>query len=61
MVLRSDGQPGLTAAGQERSALREEQLAQLYAAADRFDAPAVKQKLRAIVSEYTPQDTPSVL
>jgi len=61
MVLRNDNQTGLAASGQALSALLDAQLAQLYAAADRFDAPAVKQKLREIVPEYTPQDTASVL
>ena len=61
MVLRNDSPVGLAAAGQEPATLLDEQLAELYAAADRFDAPAVKQKLREIVPEYTPQDTASVL
>ena len=61
MVLRTDGQMGLAASGQALSALLDAQLAELYAAADRFDAPAIKQKLREIVPEYTPQDTASVL
>ena len=61
MVLRNDSPVGLAAAGQEPATLLDEKLAGLYAAADRFDAPAVKQKLREIVPEYTPQDTASVL
>ena len=61
MVLRNDGQAGLAASEQVHATLLDEQLVELYAAADRFDAPAVKQKLREIVPEYTPQDTASVL
>ena len=61
MVLRNDGQMGAAASGQELLSLLDGQLAELYAAADRFDAPAVKQKLLEIVPEYTPQDTVSVL
>jgi FlaA1/EpsC-like NDP-sugar epimerase len=61
MVLRTDGQMGLARSGQACSTLLDAQLAELYAAADRFDAPAVKQKLREIVPEYAPRDTVSVL
>jgi FlaA1/EpsC-like NDP-sugar epimerase len=61
MVLRTDGQMNPAASGRELSALMDARLAELYAAAERFDAPAVKQKLREIVPEYTPQDTVSVL
>ena len=61
MVLRTDGQPGIAASGQGLSTLLDTQLAELYAAADRLDAPAIKRKLREIVPEYLPQDTASVL
>jgi FlaA1/EpsC-like NDP-sugar epimerase len=61
MVLRNDGQMGHAASGQGPLVLLDEQLEGLYAAANRFDAPAVKQKLREIVPEYMPQDTASVL
>ena len=56
MVLRTD-----SPSKQEQDALLDAQLVELFAAADRFDAPAIKQKLREIVPEYLPQDTASVL
>ncbi len=61
MVLRNDGQIGHAAAGQEPLALLDLQLAELYVAANHFNASTVKQKLREIVPEYIPQDTASVL
>jgi 3-deoxy-D-manno-octulosonic-acid transferase/heptosyltransferase-1 len=42
-------------------ALLDRQLAELSAAADRFDAEAIRANLRAIVPEYLPQETSSVL
>jgi hypothetical protein len=45
----------------EQDALLDAQLAELSLAADRFDAPAIKQTLRTIVPEYLPQDTASIL
>ncbi len=61
MVLRNDAPAGSPASRQEQADLLDAQLAQLLAAADRFDAPAIKQQLRAIVPEYLPQETTSVL
>ena len=61
MVLRNDSPAGFLPSRQEQNALLDAQLAELSAAADRFDAPAIKQTLRAIVPEYQPQDTASVL
>jgi FlaA1/EpsC-like NDP-sugar epimerase len=61
MVLRPNGEIGLAAPGPALSALLDAQLSELYAAAECFDAPAIKQKLREIVPEYTPRDTESVL
>lgn len=61
MVLRSDSQAGFSASGEGQGAQLDRQLAELSAAADRFDAPAIKRTLRAIVPEYTPQDNASVL
>jgi FlaA1/EpsC-like NDP-sugar epimerase len=61
MVLRDDSPAGFPPSKQEQNGLLEAQLAELSVAADRFDAPAIKQTLRAIVPEYTPQDTASVL
>jgi hypothetical protein len=61
MVLRTDSPAGFPTSKQEQDALLDAQLVELSAAADRFDAPAIKQTLRAIVPEYVPQDTASVL
>jgi FlaA1/EpsC-like NDP-sugar epimerase len=61
MVLRSDFQAGFSASGEGQGTQLDQQLAELSAAADRFDAPAIKRTLRAIVPEYTPQDTTSIL
>jgi FlaA1/EpsC-like NDP-sugar epimerase len=61
MVLHADSQSGLSASRQESSALLDAQLAELYRAADRFNASAIKKKLHEIVPEYLPQDTASVL
>jgi FlaA1/EpsC-like NDP-sugar epimerase len=61
MVLHNDSPAGFPPSKQEQNALLDAQLAELSVAADRFDAPAIKQTLRAIVPEYTPQDTASVL
>ena len=61
MVLRTDPPAGFPPSRQEQNALLDAQLAELSLAADRFDAPAIKQMLRAIVPEYLPQDTVSIL
>jgi len=61
MVLRADNQAVLSASPQEPSFSLDAQLKELYAAADRFDAPAIKKKMRDIVPEYVSQDTASVL
>ena len=61
MVLRTDSPAGFPQSKQEHAALLDAQLAELSLAADRFDAPAIKQTLRAIVPEYLPQDTASIL
>jgi FlaA1/EpsC-like NDP-sugar epimerase len=61
MVLRTDSPAGFPPSKQEQDALLDAQLAELSVAADRFDAPAIKRTLRAIVPEYQPQDTASVL
>ena len=61
MVLRNDSPAGFPPSKQEQDALLDAQLAELSVAADRFDALAIKQKLREIVPEYLPQDNESVL
>ena len=61
MVLRTDSPAGFPPSKREQDALLDAQLAELSVAADRFDAPAIKQTLRAIVPEYLPQDTASIL
>ncbi|MHB8770708.1 MAG: polysaccharide biosynthesis protein [Syntrophales bacterium] len=61
MVLRTDSLPGSAASGGTPGLPLETHLAQLCAAADRFDAAAIRQKLREIVPEYTPQPNASVL
>jgi hypothetical protein len=61
MVLRSDSRTGSSAPGEGQAAQLDRQLAELSAAADRFDAPEIKRTLRVIVPEYTPQDNASVL
>jgi FlaA1/EpsC-like NDP-sugar epimerase len=61
MVLHADGQSGLSTSRQESSAKLDAQLTELYVAADRFDAAAIKKKLQEIVPEYRPQETASVL
>jgi len=61
MVLRSDGSSnGLKSPAELREWLNAE-LQELYDAALRHDAPAIKRKLREIVPEYSPQETDSVL
>jgi len=61
MVLHAGGQSGLSGSRQESSAKLDAQLTELYVAADRFDAAAIKKKLQEIVPEYRPQETASVL
>jgi FlaA1/EpsC-like NDP-sugar epimerase len=61
MVLRSDSVREAAAPGGRPGLPLEAHLAELIAAADRFDAPAIRQKLREIAPEYTPQENPSVL
>jgi FlaA1/EpsC-like NDP-sugar epimerase len=61
MVLHADGQSGLSTSRQESSGKLDAQLKELYVAADRFDAAAIKKKLQEIVPEYRPQETASVL
>jgi len=62
MVLHAGSPVGFPAPSKQmQDALLDAQLAELSAAADRFDAPAIKQTLQAIVPEYLPQDTASVL
>lgn len=61
MVLRNNCTAGIPPSGQGQDALFDAHLAELSVAADRFDAPAIKRALRAIVPEYLPQDTASVL
>ncbi|MEW6335103.1 MAG: nucleoside-diphosphate sugar epimerase/dehydratase [Thermodesulfobacteriota bacterium] len=61
MVLRSDGQADRSASPQEPAFSLDARLKALQEAADRFDAPAIKKKLRDIVPEYVFQDTESVL
>lgn len=61
MVLRTGSPAGFPPSKQEQHGLLEAQLAELSEAADRFDAPAIRQKFREIVPEYLPQDTASVL
>ena len=61
MVLRSDGfSNDLKSPAELREWLNAE-LQELYDAALRHDAPAIKRKLREIVPEYSPQETESVL
>jgi cation transport regulator ChaB len=61
MVLRSDSYcNGLKSPEELREWLNSE-LQDLYDAALRHDAPAIKRKLREIVPEYSPQETESVL
>jgi FlaA1/EpsC-like NDP-sugar epimerase len=60
MVLRADVRSGSSASRQNVSAALDAQLTELYAAADRFDAAAIKEKFREIVPEYAPQETSSV-
>ena len=54
MVLRTDGQEGVLPSLKEWAALLDAQLKELNEAADRFDASAVRRKLKEIVPEYTP-------
>ncbi len=54
MVLRTDGQVGVSPSLREWSALLDAQLKELNEVADRFDAPAIRRKLQEIVPEYTP-------
>ena len=54
MVLRNDGQVDALPSQRERSALLDAQLKELNDAAERFDAAAIRRKLREIVPEYTP-------
>ena len=61
MVLRADSQAVFSASPQEPSISLDAQLKELYMAADRFDAPAIKKKMRDIVPEYVSQDTASIL
>jgi FlaA1/EpsC-like NDP-sugar epimerase len=61
MVLRADSQAVFSTSPQELSVLLDAQLKELYVAADRFDAPAIKKKMRDIVPEYVFQETASVL
>jgi FlaA1/EpsC-like NDP-sugar epimerase len=61
MVLRADSHALLPTFQQEPSLSLDAQLKELYAAADRFDAPAIKKKMRDIVPEYVYQDTASIL
>ena len=61
MVLRADSQSGLSTSRQESADFLDAQLAELYLAADRFDAAGIKKKLQEIVPEYMPQETTSVL
>ncbi len=61
MVLRPDSLPGSAAPGETGAPPLEAHLAELYAAADRFDAPAIRRKLGEIVPEYSPQPNAGVL
>jgi len=58
---RADSQAVFSASPQEPSISLDAQLKELYMAADRFDAPAIKKKMRDIVPEYVSQDTASIL
>lgn len=59
LVLRTDGQVSASPSFREWSSLLDAQLKELTEAADRFDAPAIRQKLREIVPEYTPSSPSS--
>jgi FlaA1/EpsC-like NDP-sugar epimerase len=61
MVLRADSRTAFPASPEEPSLFLDAQLKELYQAADRFDAPAIKKKMRDIVPEYLLQDTASIL
>lgn len=61
MVLRADSHALLSTSPQEPSHSLDAQLKELYAAADRFDAPAIKKKMRDIVPEYVTQQSESIL
>jgi len=61
MVLRSDGQGRPSGSAQEPPFSLDARIKELQEAADRFDAPAIKKKMRDIVPEYLSQDTESVL
>jgi FlaA1/EpsC-like NDP-sugar epimerase len=61
MVLRAGSQAVFTTSPQALSSSLDAQLKELYVAADRFDAPAIKKKMQDIVPEYVFQETASVL
>lgn len=61
MVLRTGSPDGFPPPKQGQNRLLDMQLAELLAAADRFDGPAIKEILLEIVPEYLPQDHSSVL
>jgi len=61
MVLRANGPDSPSASREETAALLDAQLTELYEAADRLDAAAIKRKLQEIVPEYMPQQTKGVL
>jgi FlaA1/EpsC-like NDP-sugar epimerase len=61
MVLRCDGQiNGFVKPGEFKDSLKDK-LAQLIAAAEDFDGPAIKQIMREIAPEYSPQNVEDIL
>ena len=59
MVLRADGHAGLSPSPEEERTSLTDRLTELEAAAGRFDAAAIREKLREIVPEYTPGPPPA--
>jgi len=61
MVLRPNGKVNGLSDPQEFRMWLDRELEELYAAARRHDAAAIKKKLRGIVAEYVPQQTEAIL
>jgi FlaA1/EpsC-like NDP-sugar epimerase len=59
MVLRANGHAGLSPSPEEERTSLTDRLTELEAAAGRFDAGAIREKLREIVPEYTPAPPPA--